>query len=106
MVPLYSLLSFLSLLMEQNSVFFDTFRDWCALANLHSGSRVVQARVARARQSGLHSCCTLACELSTRTRIPLKVLVAWRRVAPTARGCGCKAIDTYPFACMFEKEEH
>jgi hypothetical protein len=30
MVPLYSLLSFLSLLMEQNSVYFATFRDWCA----------------------------------------------------------------------------
>ncbi|KAK9846283.1 hypothetical protein WJX81_000927 [Elliptochloris bilobata] len=27
LVPLYSLLSFLSLLMEQNSVYFDTFRD-------------------------------------------------------------------------------
>ncbi len=30
MVPLYSLLSFLSLLMEHNSVYFDTFRDWRA----------------------------------------------------------------------------
>ena len=34
MVPLYSLLSFLSLLMEQNSVYFDTFRDWCACRKL------------------------------------------------------------------------
>ncbi len=32
MVPLYSLLSFLSLLMDQNSVYFATFRDWCARA--------------------------------------------------------------------------
>jgi hypothetical protein len=36
MVPLYSLLSFLSLLMEQNSVYFATFRDWCARARLGS----------------------------------------------------------------------
>ncbi len=38
MVPLYSLLSFLSLLMEQNSVYFATFRDWCARARARLGS--------------------------------------------------------------------
>ncbi len=42
MVPLYSLLSFLSLLMEQNSVYFDTFRDWCAPAGRSGCSEGVQ----------------------------------------------------------------
>lgn len=30
MVPLYALMSFLSLLMEQHSVYFSSIRDWCA----------------------------------------------------------------------------
>ena len=58
MVPLYSLLSFLSLLMEQNSVYFDTFRDWCAPAKVRLGEQVMQARSMCRPQGSL--ACTLA----------------------------------------------
>ena len=50
MVPLYALMSFLSLLMEQYSVYFSSIRDWCAallltLAACHCGQKA--SRVCR-----------------------------------------------------------